>query len=139
MLSCFASPLQFKKKKKLKYQSIRSRLSCQTLFIRVRREQKISSSTEKKVEKQIEPAKPSLKKKSRITPRDQRQKHIFLLTMMTMESVDLSDVNCIAQQTLNDNTDKGPVSLEQIRIEESEERFGNLDIESATCENYHFS
>lgn len=59
--------------------------------------------------------------------------------MMTMESVDLSDVNCIAQQTLNDNTDKGPVSLEQIRIEESEERFGNLDIESATCENYHFS
>lgn len=41
--------------------------------------------------------------------------------MMTMESVDLSEVNSIAPQTL-DNNDKGPVSLEQIHIEESEER-----------------
>jgi hypothetical protein len=38
--------------------------------------------------------------------------------MMTMESVDLSD---LAQATA-DNNDKGPISLEQIRIEESEER-----------------
>lgn len=39
--------------------------------------------------------------------------------MMAMESVDLGD---IAQATV-DNNDKGPISLEQIRIEESEERF----------------
>lgn len=40
---------------------------------------------------------------------------------MTMESVDLSDVNSIVHQTI-DNNDKGPVSLEQIHIEESEAR-----------------
>lgn len=41
---------------------------------------------------------------------------------MTMESVDLTiDASSIAQQS-NDNNDNGPVSLEQIHIEESEER-----------------
>ena len=38
-----------------------------------------------------------------------------------METVDLSDINNIVLPTI-DNNDKGPVSLEQIRIEESEER-----------------
>ena len=42
--------------------------------------------------------------------------------MMTMESVDLSDAN-IAQAVNDNNNDKGPISLEQIRIEESEERW----------------
>lgn len=43
--------------------------------------------------------------------------------MMTMESVDLSDATSmnIAPPTI-DHNDKGPVSLEQIHIEESEER-----------------
>lgn len=50
---------------------------------------------------------------------------------MTMETVDLSDVNSIVQQTtLNDNNDKGPVSLEQIHIEESEERWRRTMSES---------
>jgi hypothetical protein len=44
--------------------------------------------------------------------------------MMAMESVDLGDANNIAQLTI-DNNDKGPISLEQIRIEESEERLEN--------------
>ena len=38
--------------------------------------------------------------------------------MMAMESVDLSELS----QTTVDNNEKGPISLEQIRIEESEER-----------------
>lgn len=43
-----------------------------------------------------------------------------------MESVDLSDAN-IAQSIINDTNDKGPVSLEQIQIEASEERCGDDD------------
>ena len=45
--------------------------------------------------------------------------------MMTMESVDLNDATSIniTPQTI-DNNDKAPVSLEQIHIEESEERCG---------------
>lgn len=51
--------------------------------------------------------------------------------MMTMETVELGDVNVIASQSI-DNNDKGSVSLEQIQIEESEERwrlwiFDNID------------
>lgn len=45
---------------------------------------------------------------------------------MTMESVDLSDAN-MAQSIINDTNDKGPVSLEQIQIEASEERCGDED------------
>lgn len=52
--------------------------------------------------------------------------HTTLTKMMTMESVDLSDAN-IAQSIINDTNDKGPVSLEQIQIEASEERCGDDD------------
>lgn len=45
-----------------------------------------------------------------------------------MESVDLSDAN-IAQASIDNNNDKGPISLEQIRIEESEERLGNYSFD----------
>lgn len=40
---------------------------------------------------------------------------------MTMESVDLKDLNITSSSS--DNNDLGPVSLEQIHIEESEERW----------------
>jgi hypothetical protein len=44
--------------------------------------------------------------------------------MMTMETVDLSDVNTLNQVTSvnNDNIEKGPISLDQIKLEELEER-----------------
>jgi hypothetical protein len=46
--------------------------------------------------------------------------------MMAMETVDLGDVNThsIAHQ-LNDSNDQPPITLEQIQIEESEERWRN--------------
>jgi hypothetical protein len=54
--------------------------------------------------------------------------------MMAMESVDLSDVNSNAQTTVDIN-EKGPISLEQIRIEESEERLEN----NSFRDNYELS
>lgn len=42
--------------------------------------------------------------------------------MMTMESVDLNELSGVVQPAI-DNNDKGTVSLEQIHIEESEERW----------------
>lgn len=44
--------------------------------------------------------------------------------MLTMESVDLSDPSILNQVTVaNSASDKSPITLEQIRLEEIEERW----------------
>lgn len=50
--------------------------------------------------------------------------YFFPAKMMTMESVDLSDANTLNQVTsvANDNIEKGSISLDQIQLEEVEER-----------------
>lgn len=42
--------------------------------------------------------------------------------MIAMESVDLNDASGMAQSVNDNNNDKGPVSLDEIHIEASEER-----------------
>lgn len=95
----------------------------------------------KNKQKKIRPSRPRREERKKIfnwinfvrdqKPRVKLSDLNFEWVMMTMETVDLSDASTLAQQALSDTSDKGPVSLEQIsleqiRIEESEERFDEI-------------